>query len=158
MLKSSFMPLPYQRIRQLLQNGGCVYGMSGRCDKGRLTVLILGQPSVDLLQHPRMAQVHAVEAHKLAVGLVSHQCQFEPLGPTILAGTWVTSRRRENSLDQFSQQLRLCPRIWQLTSYCTLKCAIRYLSTVFYAFDWLKVTWWAINFLYNLVYYYCLSL
>ena len=66
MLKCSFVPLPYQRTRQLLQNGGCVYGTSGRRDKDGLTV-VLGQPSGNPLQHPHMTQVHAVEAHELAI-------------------------------------------------------------------------------------------
>ena len=77
-------------------------------------VVVLGQPSGDPLQYPRMTQVHAMEAHELAVGWVGHPRRFKPLGPTILAGTCVTSRLRsrgDDGLDQFSQQLHLFPRI-----------------------------------------------
>ena len=93
---------------------GCVASTSGRRDMGGLTVAVLGQPGGDPLQHPCMTQSHAVEGHELAVGWVGHSRQFKPLSPTILAGTCVTSRRRcqgDDSLDQFSQQLHLCPCI-----------------------------------------------
>ena len=57
-------------------------------------VVVLGQPGSDPLQHPRMAQVHAIVAHEFAISWVGLPCWFEPLGPTILAGTCVTSWRR----------------------------------------------------------------
>ena len=85
------MPLAYQRTRQLLQSGGCIYGTSKQCDKGGLTVVVLGEPSGDPLQHPRMAQVHAIEAHELALGWVGHPHWFEPLGSNILVHHfWLT--------------------------------------------------------------------
>ena len=84
----------------------------GQCDEDGPAVVIFGQPSGDPLQHPRMAQVLAVEVHELAVGWVGHHCRFDALGPTIFRNAWKEPVQPvgegaggEDSLNQFSQQL-----------------------------------------------------
>ena len=62
-----------------------------------MAVVILGQTSSDLLQHPHMAQ--AIEVHKLAVGQVGHHRRFVPCALPHhllewLAGTCATSWQR----------------------------------------------------------------